>query len=1040
MSNLNIIEAHIDEYGHLKNINYKFSTSQLTLVYGLNEAGKSTLFHFIETILFGFSKKKQELEHFMPEDATQYGGYCVIQLDQTSYIKITRHQKRHKGSPIITKLEKHNNAYQVVEEQLLHQDEFDKLYLSGLTRDMFRDLCALTLDELQAASMKDDEQLNQHLYHATWESSKMIAKLEDESSKIVEKLYRPRGTKQEINQLLVQYKEVKSTLYNMENELDAFMSIKQKLAELKQEEYKWKEKLDNQAEALALLQKVEHDFPLYEQYEALKYEQGKLEQHRQHNKEWLTELQQYFILKAEKQTLIDELQNRKQQLQYEIARYNADHALIAEQRQVVEQYHVIEALLDDIETRKEEAKKLAQYIKQKCHIGSTAITQGVVDEQLWSNEQLEQLTYFEAQDKHVKQNLEVLQNQKEQSEQKYEEIRNQLLWINGKQQELKQEEASLAFTFVPQHLDKLIKSEAAYEESYKRISVHLKASGSATSIYATRSRIQQKEKRGELSAFVLVLSLLAIIVSTVLLVSQFTVTNLLVVLLILCGVSFFVFQQLKPQKNSSYLHDSFDVERERQDFFNTLHQLIVIPDTDYSEWTHEQDYELRKMLQLYKNILRASEQNSADKANLEKQLYELTYQIEKHTLQIVKLEQQDKQRELDWQMFMKQAQLPEHATIQSIRVFVSQLDEIKDNIASYKHLQNRLSQDEKRIDDYRQRMNSLLKKFTEQEERLEYGYMLLRHQYDEHLQAYKQLQQLEQQHVHITEQLEILQAPLTQRATELKSFVGREENDEEMWKIWVDVEVEWERFNLDLFRIEQQRRQFVSPEQLIRLNELYKHHAYNALLEQVVHLQIEVEQLKKQITLTVEERGQLQERLNNLSSTYERQQLQLQHDSLEEQIKQRLKQYAKYALVDFVVKKTRTQFEAEHQPALMMKASQYIHQLTEGKYQKLVLHPDTKSFQLASKNMSLVPIERLSRGTAELVYFSLRIALLTTHKALIAAPLILDDPFVNFDENRLKSVMSFMYELASHRQIIFLTCHEHILHKVEQRASVVNIV
>lgn len=1027
---MNIVEAAIDEYGHLSHAKYEISTGQLTLIYGLNEAGKSTLFHFIETMLFGFSKRKHELEHFMPDQATQYGGYCIVQLDSSSYIKVTRYLKRHKGAPVVTKLERHHDDFQVVEEQLLHQDEFEKLYMSGLTRDMFRDLCALTLDELQATSMKDDEQLNQHLYHATWESSKMIAKLEEESSKVVEKLYRPRGTKQEINQLLSQYKEVKSALHAMENELDAYASIQQQLVVLQENEHQLKMELTQKSEALALLQKVEQDFPLYEQYEAIKYEQSKLNPQRQSDSALLNDLQQYFKIKLEKHTLIEELEMSKQQLQQELAKFSVDEPLLKQQQQVVDQYSVMEALLEDIETRREEEKKLAQYIKQKSYIAHTYIPESVIQEQLWTNEKIEQLSHHDMQEKQANQSLVLLHSQKEQLEQKRAAARNQINWVDGKLTELELEKNNLSYTFVPQQLDELIKAEASYEEGFKRI--NLSHTLSQPPVPAKRTRLQQNDKRGRLSPSLLVISGIAIFISTLLLVTQFTVTNLLIVLLIVCGVSFFIYQQLKVNRNSSNLHNISDEGRDKQDFYNALYKLIVLPTTQHSEWTTEQDYDLRKMLQKYKSILKSCEQLYATKASEEKQLFELDFQIKQLEQQLNSLEQQEQQRKRDWEQFILQAQLPEHASIQSIKAFVSQLDELTDNLASYKQMQNRRTQDEQRINHYMKNVNSLIKNGGEQDERLEYVYMQLKHQYDEHVQAYKQVQQLQQQYQQVIAQLDMLQAPLVQKINEIKALYHLDADEEDIWKLWVDVEAEWEQYNLELFKIEQQRRQLVSPEQMTRLNEQYWSNAYTSLIEQASLLYSEVEQLHKQVTLTLEERGQLQERLNNLCSNYERQQLQMQHDSLEERIKQGLKHYAKYALVDYVVKKTRTQFEAEHQPALMMKASHYINQLTEGKYIKLVLNPDTKSFQLATKAMRLLPIERLSRGTAELVYFSLRIALLTTHKALNNAPLIVDDPFVNFDKLRQRQMLTFIHELAEHRQVILLTCHDHIVELSEQ--------
>src|SRR5690606_12670938 len=122
-------------------------------------------------------------------------------------IKITRYYKQHRGQPVVTKLNYNDTQVQVLEEQLISQDELERLYISPLNRTIYRDLCALTLDELQATSMKEDEQLNQHLYHATWESSKIISQLEKKSNDALALMYRPRGSKQQINIILSELKQ-----------------------------------------------------------------------------------------------------------------------------------------------------------------------------------------------------------------------------------------------------------------------------------------------------------------------------------------------------------------------------------------------------------------------------------------------------------------------------------------------------------------------------------------------------------------------------------------------------------------------------------------------------------------------------------------------------------------------------------------------------------------------------------------------------------------------------------------------------------------
>ena len=56
----------------------------------------------------------------------------------------------------------------------------------------------------------------------------------------------------------------------------------------------------------------------------------------------------------------------------------------------------------------------------------------------------------------------------------------------------------------------------------------------------------------------------------------------------------------------------------------------------------------------------------------------------------------------------------------------------------------------------------------------------------------------------------------------------------------------------------------------------------------------------------------------------------------------------------------------------------------------------------------------------------MRFALADEASGAVELPMILDDLFVNFDRNRLEAAIQVIAELSGRRQIIMLTCHEHV--------------
>lgn len=83
---MNIHAIHIYGYGKFANQTFRLSPSNLHLVYGLNEAGKTTLMSFIESVLFGFPKTKR----YEPKTGVIYGGMLEVGHPDLGQIRIER--------------------------------------------------------------------------------------------------------------------------------------------------------------------------------------------------------------------------------------------------------------------------------------------------------------------------------------------------------------------------------------------------------------------------------------------------------------------------------------------------------------------------------------------------------------------------------------------------------------------------------------------------------------------------------------------------------------------------------------------------------------------------------------------------------------------------------------------------------------------------------------------------------------------------------------------------------------------------------------
>lgn len=101
------------------------------------------------------------------------------------------------------------------------------------------------------------------------------------------------------------------------------------------------------------------------------------------------------------------------------------------------------------------------------------------------------------------------------------------------------------------------------------------------------------------------------------------------------------------------------------------------------------------------------------------------------------------------------------------------------------------------------------------------------------------------------------------------------------------------------------------------------------------------------------------------------------------------------------------------------RASYYMSQITNGKYDNLSI--DEKLNISVNSKKALIPASKLSKGTIEQIYMSLRLAAADIIFENDKKPILLDDAFVMYDNKRMGNTMKFMAE--NMEQIIVFSCH-----------------
>ncbi len=105
--------------------------------------------------------------------------------------------------------------------------------------------------------------------------------------------------------------------------------------------------------------------------------------------------------------------------------------------------------------------------------------------------------------------------------------------------------------------------------------------------------------------------------------------------------------------------------------------------------------------------------------------------------------------------------------------------------------------------------------------------------------------------------------------------------------------------------------------------------------------------------------------------------------------------------------------------------SQILSEVTGGKYSKVRFDRQTLKYDVFSSEFGdwVDPEKYLSRGTTDQLYLAARLALVKIISEERNPVIILDDPFVTFDENRRRNAIEVLRKFADRYQIFLLTCH-----------------
>ena len=213
------------------------------------------------------------------------------------------------------------------------------------------------------------------------------------------------------------------------------------------------------------------------------------------------------------------------------------------------------------------------------------------------------------------------------------------------------------------------------------------------------------------------------------------------------------------------------------------------------------------------------------------------------------------------------------------------------------------------------------------------------------------------------------------------------------------------------------------------INYLFKKENINS---EINLTEIEINNLKIEKNKLDLQKENIEPQLENLSVLEE-----VQY-SLQEQYSELRKNNESIELVKILLAKAYENMKNNISPIFTKKLSENITEITDGKYKKLTFN-DEQGLIVELNNGNYISAERLSTGTIDQLYLSLRLAMLD-EISNEKVPIILDESFAYYDNDRLKNILIYLAKEFNDRQIIIFTCTNREKNILEQENINYNLV
>lgn len=1056
---MKIVEIDIHGFGQLSQMQLSLG-APFVVIYGKNESGKSTLFQFIHTMLFGFSRKRDTTKYLAPVYGGHHGGSLIIETRDHEFVKLTRFKEQHQGKAQVTIMEWDESKEKLIpsgQATIMDQSQLEKNYFDNVSSRLFQQVSTISLGELQATSVMNEKELSQYLYHASWESGKYVAELDRELTERQEKLFKPRGQNQKLTLHMKQLDALERKYEEVELQLEQFVALEQQLVDIDESITAYHDAMKQKQQELALLEGIEHHRELWITEQSIKQELDQLKEIGLLPASFSSEVESFV---QERDALLQERRNieqKRNELQHKIDHIHIEEQVIRYAPSIKRHAQAMPIIAEQQEQLKERRLELGNIEELLKELQERVPAYFSLDQILRLHISYEQREHF---DRLLDERKGLLAKQAEQQFE-YEQVVRQLRKNSGEintLEQLKQDGLKQIDSYcekkqlIPTNLAELQENRLLLQEAYRQFDYERLNGGTANRTGSSASRQSRKTastrhksastKQSSLVPFAIAASVAALLfaICIVLMISHIEIpyeTIMMPLLLIsTLGVAIYAaYIKLAQGNNEKDVSDNRISGDSSLMMYRAMSNIIKLDKPIEFDDYYAFRESLQRDLLTYEEMLSELEGlNLSMKHNRQEQL---TLEAEQYQIgvQLAAIEKKLDESHEAWLAFQQDLGLPVECTYEDFEAFLQIYRTIQHHEASIRTQQQYVEQLEGKIGAYYDELHALVAMdwnlhWNSQEAEGQFNELLsyveeVQRQLDERERLLQQLEQLTQQ---LTD-LEPAWSALDQRKRKLLELANVTSVEELSYTAAQQKHVE--QLTKQYRTVELQRKLGMTDEQLQYVEKLLTEHNLEQLRQYRFMQQADYDETREKQKTLLEKKGSLRQQQEGLMSSEEQQRLLLERQQLRAQLNEELMQYVQIGMEKILLQKSKEKFEQERQPEVLLKAAQYFETLTSGAYTHLMNHTGKEALYLRLANGELMESESLSRGASELLYFCIRMACHDIGMEGRALPLILDDPCVNFDEERLESMLQLLTKVTKDRQIIYFTCHPHTLQKIE---------